>query len=102
MSMAFVLFGCIFQLVTASAIELSVCSGVVSYLCPISSRIVLMYTALRAIMYNAASSTSVADVIKCFIMCAMLSTAPLFGGIVESLDKKKWPPAQLLAFDSLR
>ena len=97
MSMAFVLLGCILPLHTASAIALSVCSGVGGCLCPISSNIILMYTALRAMMYNAASSASVADDITCLMMCAMLSTAPLFCGIVELLDKKKCPSARLLA-----
>ena len=48
------------------------------------------------------NSTSVADNITCFIMWDMLSTAPLFCGMVESLDKKKWPPALLRAFGLLR
>ena len=68
MSMALVRFGCILPLTTPSAIELSVCSGVGGCRCPISSRIILMYTALQAIMYNAASSASVADDMACLMM----------------------------------
>ena len=102
MSMAFVLLGVIFPLITASAIELSVCSGVGGCLCPISSRMIRMYTASLAMMYNAANSASVADVMTCLIMCAMLSTAPLFCGMVALFDKKKCPPALLRAFGSLR
>ena len=102
MSIAFVCFGCIFLLQTAYAIMLSVCNGVGGCLCPISSKIILMYTASRAMMYSAASSASVADVMTCLIMCVMLKIAPLFWGIVALLDKKKCPPAWLLAFGSIR
>ena len=100
--MAFVRFGCILPLTTASAVELSVCSGVGGCLCPISYKMILMYTASRAIMYDAANSAYVADDITCFIMWDMLSTDQLFCGMVESLDKKKWPPALLHAFGLLR
>ena len=100
--MALVIFGCIFPLTTASAIELSVCSGVGGCLCPISSKMILMYTASWAIMYNAANYASVANDITCIIMWYMLSTAPFLCGMVESLDKKKWPPDLLRAFGLLR
>ena len=89
MSIDFVRFGCILPLHTASAITLSVCNGVGGCLCPIYSSIILMYTALRAMMYSAASSASVADVMTCLIMWAMLRIAPLFCCIVALLDKKK-------------
>jgi hypothetical protein len=68
MSIAFVRFGCIFPLITPSAIELSVCIGVGGCLCPISSKIILMYTDSRAMIYNAASSASVADVMTCLMI----------------------------------
>jgi hypothetical protein len=42
MSIAFVRFGCTLPLVTASGIELLVCSGVGGCLCPISSSMILM------------------------------------------------------------
>ncbi len=90
------------RLITASAIELLVCSSVGGCLCPISSRMILMYTASLAIMYSLANSTSVAEDITCLSMWAMFSTAPLFGGIGVLLDRKKCPPAQLLAFGLLR
>ena len=48
-----------------------------------------MYTASRAMMYSADSLAVVADVMTCLIMWAMLRIAPLFCGIVISLDKKK-------------
>jgi hypothetical protein len=56
MSIALVRFGYIFALMTASAIALSVWMGVAGCLCPISSKIIRMYTASRANMYNAANS----------------------------------------------
>ena len=64
-------------------------------LCPNSSSMILMYTALRAIMYSPESSASVADDITFLMMCAMFSTAPLFGGMAVSFDRKKCPPALL-------
>ena len=102
MSIDFVHFGCILPLVTASAIELSVCSGVSGCLCPISSSMILMQTASRAITYKPANSAYVADDITCLMMCAMLRTAPLFCGMVLSLERKKCPPALLCAFFLLR
>ena len=78
MSIAFVCFGFIFPLHTASAITFYGCNGIGGCLCPISSKIMLVYTALRAMMYSADISDSVADVMTCFIVCAMLRTVPLF------------------------
>ena len=89
MSIALVRFGVILPLTILSAIALSVCSGVCGCLCPISSRMILMYTASRAMMYMPASSASVADVMTCLMICAMLRTAPLFAGIAASLERKK-------------
>ncbi len=63
---------------------------------------ILIYTASRAMMYNAAKSVSVADAMICLMMCAMLSTAPLLAGIVASLQWKKCPPVLLRACGSLR
>ena len=102
MSVDFVPFGCIFPLHTASAILFSVCNVVGGCLFPISSKIILMYTASRDMMKIATSSSPVADVMTCLIMCAMLIIAPLFWGIVASLDKKKCPPALVLALGFLR
>jgi hypothetical protein len=53
-------------------------------------------------MYRAANSASVADDMTCLMMCAMLRIAPLLGGLSQSWDKKKCPPALLRAFGSLR
>ncbi len=102
MSIALVLFGCILPLMTASAIALSVCIGVGGCLWPNSLSIILMYTASRAMMYSPTSSALVADDVTFLIMCAMLSTAPLFGGMVVSLERKKCPLAWLRALGSLK
>ena len=103
MSIALVRLGCILPLHTASAVALSVCNGVKGCLWPISVNTILIYTASRAMMYNAAKSASVAeDAMICLMMCAMLSTAPLLAGIVASLERKKCPPALLRACGSLR
>ncbi len=86
MSIALVLFGCVLPLMKmASAIGLLVCRGVGDGLCPNSLSIILMHTASHAMMYSPASSALVADDMTFLIMCAMLSTAPLFGGTVVSL-----------------
>ena len=102
MSIAFDRLGVIFALMTASAMALSVCVGVAGCLCPISSNIILMHTASLAIIYSAASSASIANVITCLMMWAMLRMAPLLGGISALVDMKKCPTAWLLAFGSHR
>ena len=89
MSMAFVLFGVILPFTILSAMALSVCIGVGGCGWPISSRMILINTASRAMMYSPANSASVADDMTCLMMCAMLRTAPLFGGMAASFDKKK-------------
>ena len=71
-----------------SAITLSFYNAVGGCLCPISSSIILMYTASRAKMYNAASASSVDNLLTCLIMWAVLRIAPLFCGILASLNKK--------------
>jgi hypothetical protein len=42
---------------------------------------------------RAANSASVADDMTCLMMWAMLSKAPLFGGLSQSWDREKCPPA---------
>ena len=91
MSIALVLVDCTFLLIRASAIALSVCISVGGCLCPILSRMILMYTAYLAIMYSAPSSASVADDMTFLMMCAMLRIAPLFAGICVLLNRKKCP-----------
>jgi hypothetical protein len=58
--------------------------------------------ALRAIIYSPASSASVAEDMTFLMMCAMFRIAPLFGGKVVLLDRKKCPPAWLHAFGLLK
>jgi hypothetical protein len=91
--MAFVHLGCILPLMMTFVIALSVCicSGVGGCLWPNSSRMILMYTALRAMMWSPARSALVADNMRFFMMCAMFNAAPLFGGMVVSLDRKNVP-----------
>ncbi len=82
MSIALVHVGCILPLMTVSAIALSVCRGVGGCLCPNSLSMILVYTALHAMMYSPPNSALVANDMTFFITCAMLSTVPLFGGTV--------------------
>ena len=100
--MALVCLGCTFPLITPSAIALPICNGVGGCLWPNSSSIILMYTALQAIMYRLVSSALVANDIMFLMICAMFSTAPLFGGTVVLLERKKCPPAWLLPFGLLK
>ena len=102
MSSAFVRFGYTLPLMTASAMELSVYNGFGGCAWPISSRMILMYTASLDMMYDAPSSALVADVMRFSTMWAMFSMAPLLCGTVELLKRKKWPPAWLHAFGLLR
>ena len=64
----FCTIGCILPLVTTSAIELPVCSGMGGYLCPISSIMILMYTMSHSMVYSPSSSALVADDITCFMI----------------------------------
>ncbi len=57
---------------------------------------------LPAMIYSTASLALVADDMTCLMMWAMFKTAPLFAGMVVSLERKKCPPAQLHALGSLR
>ena len=61
-----------------------------------------MKTASRALMYNAASSASVAEAMTCLMIWAIFKMAPLLGGISALEERKKWPSAWLHAPGSLR
>jgi hypothetical protein len=61
-----------------------------------------MDTAVLGFMKSAPSSASAADDITARIICEILRTAPLFGGISLMLDMNMWPPARLRAFASER
>ena len=103
MSIALVRLGCTFPLMMASAMALLVCIGAGGCLYSILLRIILMYNASLAMMYNAASFASVAyDITFLMMWCEILRIAPLFDGICVSSDRKKCPPALLRAFGLLR
>ncbi len=53
-------------------------------------------------MYRLATSASMAEDIMFLMMCAIFSIAPLFGGTVVSLERKKCHPAWLCAFGLLK
>ena len=53
-------------------------------------------------MKRAPSSASVAEDMMALIICEMMTTAPLFGGMAELLDMKNCPPDLLHAFVSER
>jgi len=101
MSIAFVLFGWTLLVTTACAAVLSVCIGVFGWGCPISSSVLRVGTASRALINIAPISASAADDMTAQIIWAMLRTAPLLGGSSWSAERKKWPPALLRAFFSL-
>ena len=73
-----------------------VCNGVGSCLCPILLRMILMYTASLAMMYDAANSASVADDMTFLMMGCWMVFGPEIGVIQFS-----WSPEYselLLAF----
>ena len=102
MSIAFVRRGWMLFVTTECAAELSVCMGVLGCGCPNSSRVFLAGTASLAFMYIAPISASHAEDITARMICHNVSTGPLFGGICQSLDMKKCPPALLQALGSLK
>ena len=57
-----------------------------------------MYTASLAMMYNAANSASVAEDMTCLMTCAIFRMAPLLGGMLALLDKKKCPSCSTSGF----
>ena len=76
---------------------LSVYIEVGGYLCPISLSAWQAGMALRQLMKSALSSASaVEDMTDLMIL---VKTYPLLAGYSVLLDKKKWPPALLLALD---
>ena len=102
MSMAFNAFGRILLVSSACAVELSVWMGVLGCVCPNSSSVCRMDTAVLALMNNAPSSASAADDITALIICEMFNTAPLLMGISSLPAMNMWPPALLRALGSER
>ena len=84
------------------AVVLSVCIWVWGYLCPISLSAWRAGMALRQLMKSALSSASAAEDMTDLMILATVRTEPLLVGYSVELDKKKWPPARLLALDSER
>ena len=68
---------------------------------PFSVSICRRYTPSFVFKNNAPSSASAADDMTAFIMVAFDMIAPLLGGCWSLFERKKWPPALLLAFFSL-
>ena len=58
--------------------------------------------ASRQLMKRAPSLASASEDMTALIICEMVMTAPLLGGMAELLDMKKCPPALLRAFVSER
>jgi hypothetical protein len=100
MSIAFVALGCI-SLFT-HAVELSIWTGVGGCLCPSSSNVVRIGTAILALINSPPSSASAANDITALIIFATVCTALLSRGSFSSSLKKKCPPVWLRALGSLR
>ena len=87
---------------TPSVVVLSVCIGVGGCLWPIVFNAWRAEIASLQFMKRAPNSASAAKDMTTFMICEIVSTDPLFGGMAESSDMKKCPPALRLAFDSYR
>ncbi len=70
--------------------------------CPISLSVRCIETAVLALMNNAPSLAFAADDITAFIICKILSTAPLLMGMSSVRAMKMWPLALLRALGSDR
>jgi hypothetical protein len=87
MSITFVRLGWTRELIIPSAVELSVCTGVGGWGCPISCKIFLISTPFLAFIYNAPNSASAVDDITALMILATLCMAPLLGGMVIFLER---------------
>ena len=76
---------------THSAIELSFWIGFLGLLCPNYLIIIRIYDISLADIYRAPISASAAYDITLFMICAMVSMAPFFGGNVIFLTIKGGP-----------
>ncbi len=65
--------------------------------CPKNSKSCLAGTALRQLMKSAPILASAAEDRTALIICKIVITAPLFGGVSVLLDMKICPPALLRA-----
>ena len=83
---------------TTSAVVFLVYIGLGGCLWPISSSLWRSRMAPRQLMKIAPILASAAEDMTALIICEMVMTAPLFGGIAELLDMKKCPPDMLRDF----
>ena len=81
MSMRFFCLGIMLLVTTPPAAALSTCVGIGCCGHPISIKVWLNYTHLRAAINKDTHSASAADDIKNLIICDVVSTAPLKAGI---------------------
>jgi hypothetical protein len=102
MSIAFVCLGWILLFITPSAVVLSVWIGVRGCGWPILVSICQRYTASFAFKNNAPNSASAAKDYTAFMIVAFVMIPLLLGGSWSLFDRKKCPPALLLAFFSLQ
>ena len=85
---------------TPIAFVLSFLIGVGGFLWPIVSNVWRSGIASLQLMNRAPNYASVAEDMTAFMICEIVWKDPLFGGMAESLDMNKLPPALILAFDS--
>ena len=74
---------------TPRAVVFSVCMGVGGCLCPIYSRKIRAGIASRQLMKSAQSSAYAAEDMTTLIICDMVMTVPLLGGVAEKSVMKK-------------
>ena len=101
MSIDFVILGWIF-VTTEFAAKLLVCIGVLDCGYPSYTSAIICGTSSQELTYIASIYDSAANVITTLIIWAVFNTAPLFLGVSSFSDKKKCPPARLLALGSMR
>ena len=102
MSIDLVALAKILLLMRPSDVLLSICMGVHGFGWPSSSSVLRMGTYVLEFKNNAPISASAADDITLWMIVDRLGTAPLFGGVSSSPDRKWWPPARLCALFSDR
>ena len=85
---------------TPCVVVLSICTGVGSFLCPISPRACWEVKASFKLIKREASLSSASENMKALMIWVMVMTALLLGGVEVLLDMKKVPPARIRNFDS--
>ena len=87
---------------TPIAVVLSVCMGIGSFLCPITSRTIRAGIDSRQLTKSAQSSTSAAEDMTSLIIWDIFMTAPLLDVFSDSSITKTCPPDLLQDLDSER